>query len=77
MKPLNDAAYNSGFSGMSVWLKKRTRNNGEWDNSDTEFLLFPLVGNKVDNNKLNGISSAVASCSTFVNNKNILLFRFI
>ena len=71
---VGDAACNSGFSGMSIWLKKRTRNNGEWENSDTEFFLFPLVGNKVDNNKLNGTSSAVASCSTFVNNKNITYF---
>ena len=28
---VDDAACNSGFSGMSVLLKKLTWNNGKWD----------------------------------------------
>ena len=39
--------------------------------------LFSFSGNNVDRNKLNGTSSAVASCSTFVNNKNITFIDLI
>ena len=44
---VDDAACNGGFSGISVLLKKRTQNNGEWDNSDAEFPFFSLAGNNV------------------------------